>query len=428
MAEKNNSAFHGTITLSYQRDNERTTIDQSRIIYLMINYDYSKVIPMIIMSLSVSLDMYSDMITYQKTAKIFMDVQGYNVYSSSPTSRRSITGTFRYILADTNQTKSSTEKNDGSYITISIGLVSDDMINTMRIPFNGIYRDISTTNILGMALKDTKVCLEPIRYSHKYDQIVIPAVPSRYRLIEYIFNKDPFYDTNFKYFMDFDKSYLVSQAGRGFKLDDGKPIDIIIDIKNVTSEESLESGYQIKNSAYYLYLNQMDCNIHIDNTKDKLIDKVVAFDTEIEQPVNYDLNSSNGTKTMFIRTKSGNLVKNDLDSTDVTIELLKQNIDDSIFQLNKHISIRMYGEYEKYTGTYIMIYKRVFYRPAGKEFIVSANIGLKLVSDVEVRNAPNNTSVKSKAASTSATKYTTQSEKFVRSSQGISRSKYNSQE
>jgi hypothetical protein len=420
------NVFHGTIRLEYQRDNSRTTIDQARISYLMINYDYSKVIPMVFLSAAISYDMYNDMINYQKTAKMFIDVQGYNIYSTNSTSKRSISGTFRYVLSDTNQTKSSTS-GDASYITVTMGLVSDDMINKMRIPFNGIYRDISTSNVIAMALKDTNVCLEPIKYQHNYKQLVIPAVNSRYKLLEYIFNKDPFYDTSFKYFMDFDRSYLLSQSGRGFKLNDGKPIDIILDIQNTRTSEAMSYGYQIRNGSYYIYVNQMDTNITINNAKDKVIDKIVAYDTEIEQPVNYDLNSADGDKTLFIRSKSGNLIKNDLDSTDVIVEILKQGMDDSIFQLNKHISIKMYGEYEAYSGTYLMIYKKVFYKHAGNEFIVSVNIGLKLISDIEARNAPENTTnKKSKASSTYATKSSTNSDKYVRYNT-VSRSEYNKQ-
>jgi hypothetical protein len=102
-------------------------------------------------------------------------------------------------------------------------------------------------------------------------------------------------------------------------------------------------------------------------------------------------------------------------------------MDDSIFQLNKHISIKMYGEYEAYSGTYLMIYKKVFYKHAGNEFIVSVNIGLKLISDIEARNAPENTTnKKSKASSTYATKSSTNSDKYVRYNT-VSRSEYNKQ-
>ena len=87
----------------------------------------------------------------------------------------------------------------------------------------------------------------------------------------------------------------------------------------------------------------------------------------------------------------------------------------------------MYGEYEAYSGTYLMIYKKVFYKHAGNEFIVTVNIGLKLISDIEARNAPENTTnKKSKASSTYATKSSTNSDKYVRYNT-VSRSEYNKQ-
>lgn len=406
----NRKSYSATIDLFFDYNNIREKIPSENIVYVLVESNYDNdVLPIIYISLSVDSNMYTKIIKYKSLAKFYLNIKKINKNSISSISKNAISGSFSYIPSTTNpnytEDLSNTTSGD-SYKRIMLGLVSIELTNTLRKSFNNIYNNINTDNLISLALEGTNYIAEKITYNTHYNSILVPPLTSRYRLLEFIFNSDPFYDTKFRYFMDFERSYLLSKSGNSVDSGDGQLSSIIVDIRSITENEAYYDGVEVKNDAYYVYINPINSNVTLEQGIEKVANQIVAVDEDKIEIVDLDINKTEGsdTKQMFIRTDNVSVYKNELETNTIIVEIVKQHIDGSIFTPNKCISINNYGEYSKYNGKYIMIYKREFYKCVAGEFVMSCNVGLRRIGNL-------NNSKSTSATSSSAIKKSTSNNK-----------------
>lgn len=406
----NRKSYSATIDLFFDYNNIREKIPSENIVYVLVESNYDNdVLPIIYISLSVDSNMYTKIIKYKSLAKFYLNIKKINKNSISSISKNAISGSFSYIPSTTNPNYTedlSNSTSGDSYKRIMLGLVSIELTNTLRKSFNNIYNNINTDNLISLALEGTNYIAEKITYNTHYNSILVPPLTSRYRLLEFIFNSDPFYDTKFRYFMDFEKSYLLSKSGNSVDSGDGQLSSIIVDIRSITENEAYYDGVEVKNDAYYVYINPVNSNVTLEQGIEKVANQIVAVDEDKIEIVDLDINKTEGsdTKQMFIRTDNVSVYKNELETNTIIVEIVKQYIDGSIFTPNKCISINNYGEYSKYNGKYIMIYKREFYKCVAGEFVMSCNVGLRRIGNL-------NNSKSTSATSSSAIKKSTANNK-----------------
>lgn len=406
----NRKSYSATIDLFFDYNNIREKIPSENIVYVLVESNYDNdVLPIIYISLSVDSNMYTKIIKYKSLAKFYLNIKKINKNSISSISKNAISGSFSYIPSTTNPNYTedlSNATSGDSYKRIMLGLVSIELTNTLRKSFNNIYNNINTDNLISLALEGTNYIAEKITYNTHYNSILVPPLTSRYRLLEFIFNSDPFYDTKFRYFMDFERSYLLSKSGNSVDSGDGQLSSIIVDIRSITENEAYYDGVEVKNDAYYVYINPINSNVTLEQGIEKVANQIVAVDEDKIEIVDLDINKTEGsdTKQMFIRTDNVSVYKNELETNTIIVEIVKQHIDGSIFTPNKCISINNYGEYSKYNGKYIMIYKREFYKCVAGEFVMSCNVGLRRIGNL-------NNSKSTSATSSSAIKKSTSNNK-----------------
>lgn len=406
----NRKSYSATIDLFFDYNNIREKIPSENIVYVLVESNYDNdVLPIIYISLSVDSNMYTKIIKYKSLAKFYLNIKKINKNSISSISKNAISGSFSYIPSTTNPNYTedlSNATSGDSYKRIMLGLVSIELTNTLRKSFNNIYNNINTDNLISLALEGTNYIAEKITYNTHYNSILVPPLTSRYRLLEFIFNSDPFYDTKFRYFMDFERSYLLSKSGNSVDSGDGQLSSIIVDIRSITENEAYYDGIEVKNDAYYVYINPVNSNVTLEQGIEKVANQIVAVDEDKIEIVDLDINKTEGsdTKQMFIRTDNVSVYKNELETNTIIVEIVKQHIDGSIFTPNKCISINNYGEYSKYNGKYIMIYKREFYKCVAGEFVMSCNVGLRRIGNL-------NNSKSTSATSSSAIKKSTSNNK-----------------
>ena len=391
--KKNTSlkSYNATIDLAFENNGKRTNIESEKISYIMIEHDYeNQVLPIIYISVSVNNELYSDIIKYKESAKFYLNIKKINKNSMASLSKNTISGTFNYIPSTTNPNyqEDLSDKNtvpDASYKRIMIGLVSIELTNKLRKSFNGVYRNIDQKTLIGMALEGTDCVIESVSYNETYSSILVPPIASRYKLLEFIFGKNNFYDTNFRYFMDFEKSYLTSKKGNAISAGDGQLSSVIVDIRSVTEEESYYDGIAIRNGSYYIYINPSDSNVTLNEGTEKVANQIVSVDEDTVQQLDLDINNTKGstTKQMFIRTDNAALYKNELETNTIIVEIVKKHIDGSAFTPNKSILVNNFGEYSKYNGKYLIIYKKEFFKCVAGEFIMSCNVGLKKIGNIQ---------------------------------------------
>ena len=211
-------SYGASIELAFNYNGDRERINPRKIVYVMIESDYeNNQTPIIYVSLSVDIALYGKILKYKNEATFYLSINKSNLNSRNSLNKNHIEGNFAYIPSNTNEnyqkeleTQESTSA-QSSYKNILIGLISVELNNILRKCFNSVYKDVDTETLLGIALNDTNYVVESPKYNTVYKQLLVPPLTSRYKFIDYIFSLDPFYDSRFRFFIDFDKTYLTSK-------------------------------------------------------------------------------------------------------------------------------------------------------------------------------------------------------------------------
>lgn len=375
--------------------NEYIEINSNKIIYVVIEHNYEgKEMPIIYLSLSVDYDLYIKMQNEKDSAKIFLRIQKYDAYSDTSFSKDYIKRQFSYIMSSIapEYSKELSDNNsniDSSYKIITIGLVDMNIVNELKITFGGQgpLKNIDQHTLIYKAIEDTKIIIKDPVYNIRYDTLNIPPITSRKQMLEYIFNEDPFYDTEFLYFMDFDTSYLLDRSGDAIHTNDGQLDNIILDIKAVTMEEAYNEGMETRNGAYYFYVNPANTNVSMNVGTEKVANQLIAGDEDGSTIIDMNINRSvdSNTKQTFRRMEENTAVvyKNAMQASQVCIEIVKENIDARYITPNKGYYINNYEGYSEYNGKYNLLYKKEVIQGAGNDFVSIVTIGLKKVGNIQ---------------------------------------------
>jgi hypothetical protein len=397
----------------------REVIEPERIAYLMIEnvYENVNILPVIYVSAHLSTEMYEHVVNSPETSKFYLKIRKKDAMSSTSIYKKVLEDTFTYVTSSMSANYSANLNDnvmkDSTYRTIMIGLVSENMTNELRKNYNAIYNDIDQEQLVKMALDGLgDVVLQPLKHNKHFESILIPPMSSRYKLLTYLFESDAFYDSNFTFFMDFNKTYLVSKNSESV----GDAPNVIINIKDYTAQEAYNDGFNIENGAYVLNINAANTNIVINNATTKTATNVIGYSDEIgTQDLNITtLNNTEGNtkKTIYVRSDNTAAIKNELESASAVIELLKQNIDNEIFTPDKVFDVVNYKDYSEYNGKYFLSYRRDFYYPdTGGEFILTCNVALKKAPNEEIARAIKDSSNGKKKKSNNKAKQTSSSSK-----------------
>ena len=385
-------AYKADVQLALVEDGGKsTTIDSMMVKYIMIEYLYQeRHMPVIYLSLALTEALYTEFIEKEKTAKVLLKIQKFNALNANAISRVTINGKFTYIPSTSNPNYTEALDEDSfsdhsAYRTLTMALLSMDLINNSKTSFNGIYSNIDENTLILKALEGLKCVVKPTLYNPTFSTIVIPPVTSRNDLLKFFFQKNPFYDTEYEFFMDFDKSYLVDWSAQAISANDGEPDNIILSIQPVTSANAYMEGIEKVSDGYMMYINPANTNLNLDKTSDNTANQLVFVD-DFGDVTYADLNVNNAkgstVKKTFRRGGNANLYKNIYESNSIIIQISKENIDGDIFTPNKSYKLKNYAGYEQYDGDYSMISKVQVIKNNNGEFGMSLLLYLRKITTI----------------------------------------------
>jgi hypothetical protein len=391
----NRIAYTTVVSLTFLVDNMVIDIAPERIKYIVIDTNYeTEIMPKLYMNISVDTNLYNYITNYKETGKFKLKMQRKNLFSKTAISDITVNDTFSYISSTTNsdylKDVSEGGVRDDSYKNIVVGLISDRIINSLRKSFNSIYNNIDQQTLISIATDGLDILTQPLSYNKKYDSILIPPISSVNEFIQYIFEYDNFYNTNYLFFMDFKRSYLISRDGSNIPNSDDPINDIFIDIKSLGSNSSMYDGINIINNSYYLYINPVNSNVVIPDGMGKLLNRLIVVDDDKELET-LDLNLNNNyeaaVKNVFIRSDNGFIYKNEIEQENVIVEVSKNQVDGFSFTPNKSYMINNYGKYSIYNGKYIISGKKEYFRiSANGEFVTSCYLIFRKVGTIASKN------------------------------------------
>ena len=397
------TSFKYQVEIQLLIDNKSYEIPQSSITSIIPSYDYDKnTMPTIYLTLRLTTKIYNLMVTNSNKGTISFRL--FKMSDDSSTSFREpyIEDNFTYYMTSNpnyNETfeqyisDSSTQDTDPAknYLEGEIGLMSISLINSNKVFVNDIIKNSNMISIVHKYTKHMQMCLEPFDDNNTIENIIIPPVTTLTKLFSFLNSFKSFYKNGYRYFRDFQMTYLLSEKGNAVSEKSTSFSSVIIDIRDpidmVGSLKSMEIDRT--NKAYIIHVSAKDTSINADTTINNRHNQIFGVDTSGASKV-IDLNIPQTPgyteKPVLERTNSNNLnqinnSQRSMESSAITMTISKTEIDSTILTPNKTFHIRNYRSNYKYNGKYILSFKKEVMIKQGTQYIGSVMFGLRKVTE-----------------------------------------------
>ena len=385
-----NITYGSKIDLAYIVGSEEVTIESERISFIILDYQYDKAhMPMIYVSLNLNISLYDDIINNIGKGLFRFTLYRYNTSSRTALKTKSISQLFTYLIP-TNVEYNKELTDSHSFKSGVLALVSLDNINNNKRIFNDIIKNSNMISIIHKYTSHIPMIIEPLRYNNPIDYLIIPPTSTLTNLIKFLNSQQQFYKTPYRFFRDFDKSYLLGSSGNAVVDGSSKYDTCIIHINDLT-KESTNTGMEIDDSKRLitLYINAQDTSMDINIDDDLHFNNIIGYDIygntyrkEIEGK-----HDTNNDRTILKYFSTGTLEDNmdslvhDINSTSIILNIIKSEIDPTQLTPNKEYLVYNYPAYRQYDGRYILSYKKEMMVQQDGEFISSTVFGLRKVLD-----------------------------------------------
>ena len=322
-----------------------TQIGVEHIKTLAIDYDFdNKNMPILMATLALDKNFVDNMIKNANKNLINMTIYKVAVSESDESNRMSsiyFRDQFNYFLkGDINYNKDidyigedglpDYDKKD-DFIHIRIGLVSKWCVDCNKVAFNDVIRDSNMFNLAKLVLnpmKDRQYIIEPFTYNKPLDQFIVPPKETVSKTLKFLNNMSVFYDTKYRYFLDFDGVYLISSSGNAVSKPGEKYSSVIFEVHPVNADEGMVRGMFEGNNAYNIPVSVKDTTFSINTSLSKKATNIIAALDATKQQVQTttsEVKSAIRAINSFIRNvnTASNNIKNTVSSTINSVSSLK---------------------------------------------------------------------------------------------------------
>lgn len=356
---------------------------------MTVDYDYDrKNMPIILLTCNISKKILDRMIRERETSTILLEIKKFSIDPTSSKFTPIVKSSYvkdeyiYFLYSDINYkkdidfyNKDNTEGED-VYVQVVIGLLKLDLINGNKKTINAVYRDIKLIDIILLNTKHMGLLVEPIPNDTVLKEVLIPPITSISKLLKYLNDMYVLYDNRYRYFLDFDRMYLLSSTGNIVESSDDEFNTIILNIDNPRDMVSKVHGVfkDEESKSYIIEIEGSSTFYHEDSKTDNLYNNVVCIDSEGKK-TELDLNIMNTEgstkKDKIFRTynvDTDKLIKHDIESSGTVLRIIKNDIDSSILTINKHIFVNN-ALRKEYSGQYLLSSKKEMYIKDGDSYV-----------------------------------------------------------
>lgn len=385
---------------------ETVEVDPMYIKSIVIDYDYINYnMPLIYLTVTLDNILILKLLDNQDTATIMFNIQRYIMDDPMQIKVDYIKDEFIYFISDNlnirnagaKEGQTASEPDGNNFTTTTIGLMSLKLVNNNKKTTSGV---VNKTTMMSLAYHiiggELPLIMEPFKYNKTLNGIILPPLDSKAQTIKYLNNLSCFYDTQYRYFMDFDAVYLISTSGTKVPKKNDKLNDVLITLSSFLENDSKIQGMILdtQNNMYKIYISDGDCEKIDNKISDKSFTKVVA--TSVDGTTSsIDLTSSKNkkiiSKSSSIRLANDNtaILKNmqsTIDNSTVTLVVTKTDIDSSVLSINKRYIVEateVYGD--AYNAEYLLNRKRELYIREDENLIMDTILTLNKIGDSNVK-------------------------------------------
>lgn len=355
------------IILSYEYQGKRVQFSSMDIHTLIIDEKFTENhMPVLMINFRCDKLIMNDMIDNVNNKTVILEIYKVldNIQNSAQVKVREkyIVEEFNFIIArdkvydddlvyNINQLNQTIEQK--KYTNVSLGLIPKNIIKRNRRYISGAYKNVRAIDVLYDNANGMNLLIEPFDNNKVYPLLMIPPMESYSQLIDYLQLNCGFYNENFpRYFYDFDKTYIINQNGNPVESTDELLNTVIINLERRTDNQGKSRGLIIDTDrrAYIVnidptffdikedksYIIASDKNVIINNMGDGDIQDS-EHPTIIRNPgqMNYEKNT-------YVRH---------------FVNVIKTEVDGSIFTLNKEYIIKNYSDINGEQAKFKLVHK-----------------------------------------------------------------------
>lgn len=394
-----NRVYNYDIKMQYVNGKDKEDIRTTYIRNLIIDHNIDRnIMPIIYVTMYLDKSIVDKLIANANSGTIILKIYKVNIIQNS-TNSLIFEDKFTYYLPDDINKKIDIDseedvKNSGNdnYRDISIGLLSLDHVNTNKVFTELNLKDATIQDVARLVTKNCKnLVMETFDTNRSNDNLIIPAVDSVNKTLEYLNNQSTFYNTPYRFYMDFKRSYLVSSSGNHIasKNDSSGPINITV--HNNIKDESTDVGY-IKNSDGSVkisvpYANTQVYDNTIANKGQSKIRGISSTGSNTKSLANTSSYSKDKVVNMRINNDNKKMVNNlanTADNSDFFLFFHKSGLDLDLFTINKKITVTYeINQYKKFSGDYLVYRIKHSFTRTDEEFELTTFIDLRKIGYIE---------------------------------------------
>ena len=391
-------SYRATLFFVDSEDNSTTEIAQDNMRSILIDKNFEDLNqPVLMLSVSVDKKILNRIIETQEDSLMALTLYKVNENNPDYIGDKVLEDLFIYMtdedISYTNELDYNNDEHDRNdlFRNITFYLLKRDTVNNMNQIINTCNRGnrsivgdkvfiepITMTDLL-MRVADYfwPLLIEPLQHNPNFDQVVIPPVTKVSDYIEYLNdNLYTFYDSGYRFFVDYDSAYIVSESGNKVEHRNEDYSTVIIEIGELLSLEHGRQGLIVddENSCYRIFLPVSYTKFTKNPFTIRIVTNVTSLTSSGEVSSknileNITKNNTAKTKLFTIKTSNPNIASNiesGLQNRNITLDINRPDLDASLFTINKEYIIRN-QVHPEYDGKYlIQNVKQVFLKQDNK--------------------------------------------------------------
>jgi len=386
---------------------EAQEISMDVIQFIVIDKDYeNNIMPVITTSILLDSKLRDKMILEMDDSIVSLQIYKFNKDEDDRIGQTILNDIFVYMIpGDISHSqdmdyKDEIDEENPPRIPTTVYLIKRDSINNNRQVINCVNRFTYDKNIkkqismTDMVMRTSAylrpLLLEPITNNKSFDEIVIPPLSSLSDYVNYLNdNICSLYPTGYRFFMDFDTNYIISKSGKKVEHKDQNYHSVIIDIGEKSNLNYAVDGnlYNSENRFYHVPVSIAMAKFQRNITAKHLVTQVACIDssgTAFSEDVS-DTSANIKEKLSIMQSTTSNSgiidnVKNDVVNGSLVIDIVKPNLDASIFTINKEYIINNTEEYKDYDGRYLICCAKQFFIKEEDGFAMNSLMRFKKIS------------------------------------------------
>lgn len=387
--------------------NKNTIIRTECIKSIVIDHNYDvNCMPILYASLLLDKELLDDMILNANDNLMLITVYKYDELTDTKQDIECFRDRFTYFLPnDVNKNKdldyneyTEAQSLEHTYTNVTLGLMSIKMINRNK---RAIGLNVTNNTIFDCVKYCTSgfdnLIIEPFVFNNTYDRIMMPEQESINKALRFLNSYRVFYYTPYRYYQDFNYTYIISSSGRAISRDDETFSNVVIHIRDITEGDANEVGVAINKTsgAYEVDVNYVNAQVYdntiVNKSKNKL-KGVSSTGATTKSLINTSSYSTDKTSIVRLNNDNDNMIYNmeaEMNNNNVLVYFCKNDLDMDVFTINKKISIHHIDRYIEFNGDYLLNRKRECLVREDDTFLMTTMLNLSRIErETEVKVIP----------------------------------------